>query len=546
MRTSFNLLLGVLIEIQVQCFQEGICPQKDPPRGVQVLAAGTNVTLHCSGQISVDMARPGGGPRGGAEGEARATLPPGVETVAPNRTGLMEGADSAGGAGETLDPTGEGSVSAGLNGSEAGSAGHANASGADGGDAGARGEAPGTEGRVARGLGDRAQWRVNGRVWTRGGEAGDTLRIAPLLPSDRGNYSCHRGGKKVFSVEIVVAVPLEQPTLSCYRKTPTSKIRCDWTSNKPITPTPRCYLILKKGLYGRQSKVNCSFSPSRARCWCAMEQREGEKDAFQATLCVTSITGNATSPTIEIHPENIIKPDPPTNVTVHKMDGMEHRLKVTWKYPHTWSPNFYRLYFQLEYFPLVKGQAKEAQTVVSKGVSYTMKDILPRTEYVLRVRAKEEFDLGQWSDWSPQLYARSWTAPEPSASSDVHSSSNPFDPFITESGDGSGSEMPSESSPSTRPTLTLHLSWVLAACVLGAVVVLAVYILRHREQFTSKLFKLARCSTSHTPAPHPSQLPREEGNPLVPGPSAPPSLQEEGRGEGIHLNNMGYFLVQTN
>lgn len=33
---------------------------------------------------------------------------------------------------------------------------------------------------------------------------------------------------------------------------------------------------------------------------------------------------------------------------------------------------------------------------------------MPGVEYLIQVRAKEEFD-GQWSEWSPATYAKSWT-----------------------------------------------------------------------------------------------------------------------------------------
>ncbi|KAJ8290025.1 hypothetical protein GJAV_G00007870 [Gymnothorax javanicus] len=547
-------LLGIFIQIQVQCFEEGICPRKDPPRGAQVLAPGTEVILHCSGRVSVngvDIAETDGVPKGRAEGDIRDKAhveevheepETGMETVTANRSRLMNELGLPGRAGGMGNLTGEdrGSMDTGLSNKIAGGAmENASASTPDGAYAGTLG----TAGRLARGLKEGVQWRVNGRLRTRGREEEDMLLLAPLKLSDRGNYSCLRDGRKVFSIEILVGAPLEQPTLSCYRKTPTSKIRCDWTAKQPVTPTPQCYLILQKGLYGPLSKVNCSFSPSRARCWCVMEHREEEKDSFQAALCLTSITGNVTSPIIQIHPENIIKPDPPTNVTVLAEDNMEHRLKVTWRYPRSWSSHFYYLEFQLEYFPILNGEAKEVQSVLTKGMSYTINDILTQTTYLIRIRAKEEFDLGQWSSWSPHVYARSWAAPEPSATSELHSSSepNPFDPFFSGSG-----ETPSVSPSLLRPTLTFHLSWVVAACVLVIVMVLAVYILRHREKVMSKLFKLVRSSTSNTPGLPPSQLPRE-GNPLVSTKSLPPPiLLEEERSDGIHLNNMGYFLVQTN
>lgn len=207
---------------------------------MQVLAPGSEVTLHCSGRISVngvDIAHTGGVSTGRAEREVGegaggegvpAELGAGLETVSLNRSGLMEELDLAGGAGETLNLTGEDSGS--VNGSEAGrgrgfgrgAAEHGNASAVDGAYAGALG----TEGRAARGLADGAQWRLNGRVRASGGVAGDALLLAPLRLCDGGNYSCHQGGKKVFAVEIIVAGECTHAT-----PTPTSIIRLQYALN---------------------------------------------------------------------------------------------------------------------------------------------------------------------------------------------------------------------------------------------------------------------------------------------------------------------------
>ncbi|KAJ8366275.1 hypothetical protein AAFF_G00363230 [Aldrovandia affinis] len=238
---------------------------------------------------------------------------------------------------------------------------------------------------------------------------------------------------------------------------------------------------------------------------------------------------------------------------------MERRLKVTWNYPDTWQTDYYRLKFQLQYFPIKTEELHKVdsspQNISTNRLFHSINDILPRTTYLLRIRAREEFDMGQWSNWSPHVYARSWTAPEPSATSRVHFPAD-INSFysITGSGNGPEDELPPVSTSLLPSTLMFHLSWVFGVCLFLILTVLAIYIFRHRKQFISKLLKLGQSSTSHTPAPPPTQLPIEEGSPLVSSESSapplskePPFLQEgEGRGEGIHLNNMGYFLVQTN
>lgn len=40
--------------------------------------------------------------------------------------------------------------------------------------------------------------------------------------------------------------------------------------------------------------------------------------------------------------------------------------------------------------------------------SDTITDVLPGIDYVIQLRARDEFD-GVWSDWSAAVCARSWT-----------------------------------------------------------------------------------------------------------------------------------------
>lgn len=42
------------------------------------------------------------------------------------------------------------------------------------------------------------------------------------------------------------------------------------------------------------------------------------------------------------------------------------------------------------------------------GRSHTITDAMPGVQYLIQLRAKEEYD-GQWSDWSTPVNARSWT-----------------------------------------------------------------------------------------------------------------------------------------
>lgn len=39
---------------------------------------------------------------------------------------------------------------------------------------------------------------------------------------------------------------------------------------------------------------------------------------------------------------------------------------------------------------------------------WLISDALPRTQYELQIRAKDEYD-GQWSDWTSPVHAHTWT-----------------------------------------------------------------------------------------------------------------------------------------
>ncbi|XP_029115647.1 interleukin-6 receptor subunit alpha isoform X2 [Scleropages formosus] len=351
------------------------------------------------------------------------------------------------------------------------------------------------------------------------------------------------------------SLSLEKPSLSCYRKSPTSKIRCDWTASKPVVPVPQCHLILRKGVLGQYMKSPCMYSEFKDRCWCVLDPDE-RMTSYLAFLCVSNIVGNVTSPGFDLNPRDVVKPDPPYNVTVREDKARENRLIVSWRKPITWKADYYQLVYQLRYSVLMNGEIKGAQQIVTKKLEHTIMDALSHTPYVLQVRAKEEFDIGQWSEWSTHLYTPTRRGPESSATN------NPMDSFDTAMynvwcSEGSGmADTENVMSVSERPQLDsqllLHVSWAVGACLLLTIIVLFAYIIRlkHRTRFMCKLPKLSRSSQSQAASPPSSPLPKEEGNPLVfPELSAPTQntdnifQEEEERGEGIHLNNMGYFLA---
>ncbi|KAJ8004993.1 hypothetical protein DPEC_G00142040 [Dallia pectoralis] len=413
----------------------------------------------------------------------------------------------------------------------------------------------GYEQDVAGGRTVRSQWRLNGRLL--GG--GAVLTVPSVTVSDSGNYSCQRRGTLVFSLRVSVAVPPETPALSCYKRSPTSKIRCDWTASQSVTPAPQCYLLVQKGSFSQKesfSRVNCSYSTKMSRCWCAMDhQVENDRVFHLVNLCVANIAGNKSSDTLYFQPLAIMKPDPPSNVMATAELGQERRLRVSWSVPRSWKERdrYHELQYELKYHTLPEGIQINGSTTRQ---TYSITDALPGVLYLIQVRAKEEFD-GYWSEWSQPVYASTWAAPGSTLSNHLPT----IMPDVEESGSGM-TEEPTDAESETGVAVWPHVLWVVAFCVGLSVTMLSIYLYRHRVRLMSKLCQLSSVSSStddHSPPA--TTLPTQEGHALVNFPTSfveEPHLEEEQKGEEteeeeevetwevFHFNNTSYFLVQNN
>ncbi|XP_029308039.1 LOW QUALITY PROTEIN: interleukin-6 receptor subunit alpha [Cottoperca gobio] len=578
----FLPLLCVLCATPVHGTVDGTCPRKTPPPGVLVLTPGSKLVLTCSGHVEVDGVKVNKA-RNSSNTNRRSS--PSVNPTTVNiisNTEVSTKSDK-----HTVEKTArEGYSSIPTDAGENKSLGHSNAVNTTSpsthtvqptgvsrlvkgesnkedeyGDYEEEGE---EGGRVTRGIKSRLQWKWNGK--TVGKEdreitferRGASLSLSTVRLTDAGRYTCYHKGRQRFSVKVNVADPPETPSLSCYKRSPSSKIRCEWAPQKPFTISPNCSLLLSKSPTEAFLRLQCSYSSLYSRCWCAMNHNDDElRTLHMAYLCVTSVEGNATSSLLSFIPLNILKPDPPSDVSVRKEEGQETRMTVSWNLPKSWKSQdrYYELIYEIKYRPLKSSLDYWQIQSINDMRSYSVMDAMPGVEYQIQLRTKEEYD-GHWSDWSAPIYESSWTAKTSAEYEDLASTT--FSVYTEGSGaDGDESDVPEP--VQGEDDESRHVLWLSGSFALLSVI-LAFYIFRHKDRFMSKLLSLSVVSQRRDSLrPMPSSPTASEGHALVtfapPRFKEPPRSEVEGceeeieeqhrlkeRIEAIHFNNTSYFF----
>ncbi|KAL7393467.1 hypothetical protein ABVT39_011273 [Epinephelus coioides] len=580
----FLPLLWVLCAAPVRGIFDGTCPRKDPPPGVLVLSPGSKLVLTCSGHVEVD----------GVKVSSADAVPTTTANIRSSTGVSLNGDKHTGGnavnEGYHSHPTEAGentSLGQTDTGYTAPPTTHAvwptsvtrlrmGESEDMAGEDDYEEEEEGEEGsRVTRGIKSRLQWKWNRMTVGKGdrdwGEVtlerrGASLSLSSVRLIDAGRYTCYHRDRERFSLKVHVSDRPETPTLSCYKRSPSSKIRCEWTSQKPITVQTHCHLLLSKSPKQPFLRIPCSFSSRLSRCWCALDHNEDElRTVHTAFLCVTSITGNATSSPQSFTPLRILKPNPPAHLSVRQEEGHERRMIATWGLPVSWKSqdSYYALLYEIKYQPVQSLFNYEQIRDIRDRRSHTITDALAGVEYRIQVRAREEYD-GQWSEWSEPVHASSWTV-----KGTVDDLASTMFPVYTEGSGFTEGYMSDVPEPVySRVDASHHvIPWICGSFAL-LLVILAAYLFRHKDRFIPKLQSLSvinRCSDPPQPAPSAPTLP--EGQALVtlaprsykrPPPSQVAEEEEENeegngeeddqqakeRTEAMHFSNTSYFFLR--
>ncbi|XP_059834671.1 interleukin-6 receptor subunit alpha-like [Hypanus sabinus] len=269
-------------------------------------------------------------------------------------------------------------------------------------------------GRVDLSCGPDAQveteWRFRSKVLRLGhhcGLNGSRLILESVQAKNAGPYTCFRNGTRVKSVRLLVGEPPKTPTIVCLLKSYLSPIRCQWQSME-LKRLTKCYLFYRTSLLKTASLKPCKFYTGSRACVCTAPHKEGEYEHYFISLAVSNGFGCSQSKERMFTFDGLLRSDPPEMVRVRSVRKAKHKLNVTWAYPRTWQPGFYALQFEVSYG--VKDELFFRSAIV-KDTTFLIADALPNKNYTVQVRAKEEFNHGSWSEWSPKAFGVPWEDP---------------------------------------------------------------------------------------------------------------------------------------
>ncbi|EHB07291.1 Interleukin-6 receptor subunit alpha [Heterocephalus glaber] len=239
---------------------------------------------------------------------------------------------------------------------------------------------------------------------------GRRLLLTSVQPSDSGNYSCYADGRLAGTVRLLVEAPPEQPQLSCWRRSLLGSVVCEWSPRNAPSLTTKAELWVRKLQTHpmEESQEPCLYSRESRKFFCQFPVPEGDTSIRMVSVCVANSAGSSVSSkeTVQVH--KILKPDPPVGVTVAAVAGHPRWLNVTWKDPSSWDSDFYRLHFELRYRAEQSGAFTSWRVSASPGL-LSIPDALRGHWHVVQLRAREEFGIGSWSEWSPEARGAPWT-----------------------------------------------------------------------------------------------------------------------------------------
>ncbi|XP_058016647.1 interleukin-6 receptor subunit alpha [Ahaetulla prasina] len=261
--------------------------------------------------------------------------------------------------------------------------------------------------------------------------SGANLFLPFVHPNHSGSYSCSEESRILCTHRLIVEEPPKSPDVTCFRKSLVKDILCEWRTFSPVSLRTKATLWMQRFTGENPMEQPCRYYSRSRKFTCRVQGLNHEEDGFLlVSVCVANLAGTAQSQK-SFHTDVLLKPDPPANVQVHPVEKEPHKLHVTWRNPNSWGSKYYHLQFQLRY--RMKNSKTFSEVHLNYGAtSYTIVDAVQNSPHIVQVRGREEFDHGNWSEWSRENVAIPWSESQDFKPETTHyASEDPSDPNLS-------------------------------------------------------------------------------------------------------------------
>ncbi|XP_072429412.1 interleukin-11 receptor subunit alpha-like [Chiloscyllium punctatum] len=246
------------------------------------------------------------------------------------------------------------------------------------------------------------QWKVNGTFVTLSNNLKEQNGSLVLLMADlsmEGNYSCHdETTRLLYLTQLKLGYPPSKPLVHCVASN-FYRISCMW-ENSQEGSIPVRYIATYRT--PSSNIFNCPRDSLNNICQIDNPQM------FASLPYVINITavnpiGHRTT-LLDVMLFDIVQPDPPVNITAEPVFGSPRRIRVQWDYPLSWGSQF-KLKFVLEYKLQKYNFWSRLDTKMTTEI---ITDAIAAQLYAIRVKTKDFFDNGKWSNWSSEVFVTPW------------------------------------------------------------------------------------------------------------------------------------------